>query len=1496
MSKKFLLLSFLLCLISVVQVSRIKAQTPGLIYKPAAAPGNSILDINSDGYSSSSSNGFISDDESESEIPFKPFPIVVAEPDSDLGPGPDCGFTDLVKSADNETVYTYSDGINLFFRFRLGGTASNSKGYSVLVDTDQKFGFTGHNPDPNATAGNPGFEVEIVLRTNFGVGIYNVDGLTTGIEIGVAETDRPYEIHTQKSIALSTICDDPDYFYDFYVAYADLPFTSSTPVRLVGNTVINPKAALGNNGISDLGGVDDQSGITDNLWEDLIDVFPPTSGDDILNGSEILKRADCPSINTPIAVGATTVSGTSSEADGAIIEVFKDGVSIGTTTVSANTWSLSGITALTSGEEITATAEVTGIKSTSIGNCNPAFVGSTCSPVPVAANLFCASDRRIVLSGLATGATVRLYNTATGFVGTAVEPTAGSGAYVYSCNSNLNTSNCNQGGGCPTPLSGSYYYTVQESGSCESNPSPIICIGVGSSIVPTISTNPIVETTNTISGNSGNNAAIQLFINNEASSFSTTANGTGNWTITGITGLSSSDVIFVNATQAGLCPSKSANNTVQAKSFAPVIQGSYCTNSSITTISGISSESAGAIISVYRNSVSPVTTASILAGTTTVNANGSWTLSGLNLSAGTFIAATAQTSGELVSNLSTEIQILSQTIEASLNITSSPVTAGDASITGTGTNGNIIQLYLDNVAIEGFTAVVSGGTWTISGLDAASAGYDVLYAEGIVTVTAKSGALCESSPSNGVSIACKAPNTQTFTPLTTITECETQTITFQLGTTENFVVYQLIDQAGNNTGASVLGNGSSLSISTGSLNTSMTSIAVKALRIGITCETIFGATAINVNPLPAINLSANPVICQGETTANLSYSGTTNNPNQYSIDFDAIAETEGFFDVSNEPLTASPIVVAVPGTANGGVYNANLVVTNTSTGCVSSIQPVTIEVVKNVLTQGTLSNPTFCGGSDGAIQLTGLLASTAYTVTYTDDGISVSNNMTSDASGNILISGLDAGVYAGIQVAYLGCISNQLPSIVLSDPGAANIIFNSQSNPTTCGGSNGTISIMNLVASTVYDVTYSDDGIFNTVLGISSDAGGNLTINNLNAGDYTNISVTDPSACKSNSLSGPFTLADPAIPTITLGTNPSVVQGTTSASLSYSSLTGGADQYSIDFDVAAEAEGFVDVSLTSITGSPINLVVPATATQNTYNGIITVNNSSTLCQSAPVSFAISITASADVTPPAASISGQPAIVNNATPFNITIDFGEIVTGFISTEVLVSNGSVTGFTDNGNGTFTVEITPDGSGDITINVAANVAQDLAGNNNTSATPVTIIFDNVSPAAPTVNLLTTNDVTPVITGTNGLGTSQPAGETLTVTVNGATYTVTPDASGNWSVDTETATPTSGTLGTFNDGTSYEVVATVTDAASNSASDATSNEVSIDTTAPATPTVNTLTTSDNIPELSGTAEIGSTVVVVINGVTFTTTADASGNWSVDTETATPTAGGPFT
>ena len=41
---------------------------------------------------------------------------------------------------------------------------------------------------------------------------------------------------------------------------------------------------------------------------------------------------------------------------------------------------------------------------------------------------------------------------------------------------------------------------------------------------------------------------------------------------------------------------------------------------------------------------------------------------------------------------------------------------------------------------------------------------------------------------------------------------------------------------------------------------------------------------------------------------------------------------------------------------------------------------------------------------------------------------------------------------------------------------------------------------------------------------------------------------------------------------------------------------------------------------------------------------------------------------------------------------------------------------------------------------------------------------------------------------------------------------------------------------------------------------------------------------TNDNTPTLTGSSEAGAIVSVLVNGVTYTTTADAAGNWSVTT------------
>ncbi|WP_043462290.1 Ig-like domain-containing protein, partial [Azohydromonas australica] len=163
--------------------------------------------------------------------------------------------------------------------------------------------------------------------------------------------------------------------------------------------------------------------------------------------------------------------------------------------------------------------------------------------------------------------------------------------------------------------------------------------------------------------------------------------------------------------------------------------------------------------------------------------------------------------------------------------------------------------------------------------------------------------------------------------------------------------------------------------------------------------------------------------------------------------------------------------------------------------------------------------------------------------------------------------------------------------------------------------------------------------------------------------------------------------------------------------------------------------------------------------------------------------------------------------------------------------------------------------------------------------------LLVDAKAPDAPTLTSTgLTNAATPVLSGT------AEAGSTVRVTVGGASFEVTADAGGHWTLDTGSADPVEGDFALGGDGTKT-VELTSTDAAGNASTG--SGEFMLDTTAPAAPTLGTTnTTNDATPVLGGTAEAGSTVRVTVGGATFEVTADAGGNWTLDTGSADPVEG----
>ena len=80
-------------------------------------------------------------------------------------------------------------------------------------------------------------------------------------------------------------------------------------------------------------------------------------------------------------------------------------------------------------------------------------------------------------------------------------------------------------------------------------------------------------------------------------------------------------------------------------------------------------------------------------------------------------------------------------------------------------------------------------------------------------------------------------------------------------------------------------------------------------------------------------------------------------------------------------------------------------------------------------------------------------------------------------------------------------------------------------------------------------------------------------------------------------------------------------------------------------------------------------------------------------------------------------------------FEVTIIFSEAVTGFDQSEIAVTNGSVTDFSGSGT-TYKAWITPSKSGEVIVEVAANVAEYGVGNGNMPGAPLMMNADLMRP----------------------------------------------------------------------------------------------------------------------------------------------------------------------
>jgi len=184
-------------------------------------------------------------------------------------------------------------------------------------------------------------------------------------------------------------------------------------------------------------------------------------------------------------------------------------------------------------------------------------------------------------------------------------------------------------------------------------------------------------------------------------------------------------------------------------------------------------------------------------------------------------------------------------------------------------------------------------------------------------------------------------------------------------------------------------------------------------------------------------------------------------------------------------------------------------------------------------------------------------------------------------------------------------------------------------NPTTCGGTDGTITISGLAPNETYDLTYQDDTITVGPNSITTNAAGEFVIIGLNSGNYSNFLLSINSCLLTNST--PIVLVDANSPTVIVN-SPTVCAGTPAT---VTATPGAAGTYNYVWTVPTGAT------------DPGNVATFDAAISGTYSVVIT--NTVTSCSSISVSSVVTINANPTVTVNSPTVcAGTPATVT-ATP-------------------------------------------------------------------------------------------------------------------------------------------------------------------------------------------------------------------------------------------------------
>jgi hypothetical protein len=368
------------------------------------------------------------------------------------------------------------------------------------------------------------------------------------------------------------------------------------------------------------------------------------------------------------------------------------------------------------------------------------------------------------------------------------------------------------------------------------------------------------------------------------------------------------------------------------------------------------------------------------------------------------------------------------------------------------------------------------------------------------------------------------------------------------------------------------------------------------------CSRLMDNSVTIENTLPTIVLGANPSVCIGSTPANLSYSGPTGSPDQYSIVYDVAAHTAGFVDVTNAALPSSPIVLLVPGAATAGTYSGTLTVRNSTSGCVSVGYPISVTINALPAAYAVTGGGAYCSGGSGVA------------VGLANSQIGVNYQLFNGASPvGTAVAGTGSAISFGNQTTagtYTVVATNPTTTCTQNMTGSATITVNAlpaayavTGGGAYCSGGAGvTVGLANSQVGVNYQLFNGASPVGSPVAGTGSAISfGNQTT----AGTYTVVATNTTTTCTQN-MTGSATITINVLPAAVAGANRAIC-------LNASTTIGAASVPGSTYSWTSVPAGFTSTAANPTVSPLVNTTytvvetITATGCTNTHSVVVIVN-------------------------------------------------------------------------------------------------------------------------------------------------------------------------------------------------------------------------------------------------------------------------------------------------